>query len=111
MSPVHISRYVFNDHCPNRKFSVQSAIDRPSKLISQQTEKIIKQSENWENHNAPDLVQAFPKKMWVESDFTDDIGIALPLSIPQIACRVDYIMVNCLIDAVHKYIIKKYGHK
>jgi hypothetical protein len=29
MSPVHISRYVFNDHCPNHKFSVQSAIDRP----------------------------------------------------------------------------------
>jgi hypothetical protein len=37
------------------------------------------------------------------------IRIALSLSIPQIACRVDYIMINCLIDAVHKYIIKNMG--
>ena len=37
---------------------------------------------------------------------TCKISIALPLSIPQIACRVDYVMVNCLIDAVYKYIIK-----
>ena len=37
------------------------------------------------------------------------ISIALPVSIPQIACRVDYIMVNCLIDAVHTYIIKNMG--
>jgi hypothetical protein len=28
------------------------------------------QQENWENRNGPDLVQAFPKKWWVESDFT-----------------------------------------
>jgi hypothetical protein len=27
------------------------------------------QLENWENRNGPDLVQAFPKKWWVESDF------------------------------------------
>jgi hypothetical protein len=27
------------------------------------------QQENWENRNGPDLVQAFPKKWWVESDF------------------------------------------
>jgi hypothetical protein len=26
--------------------------------------------ENWENRNGPDLVQAFLKKWWVESDFT-----------------------------------------
>ena len=39
------------------------------------------------------------------------LSMALLLSIPQIACRVDYIMVNCLIDAVHNYIIKKYWHK
>ena len=37
------------------------------------------------------------------------ISIALPLSIPQIACTVDYVMVNCVIDAVHKYIIKNIG--
>ena len=35
--------------------------------------------------------------------------MALPLSIPQIACRVDCIMVNCLIDTIHKYIIKNMG--
>ena len=28
------------------------------------------QSENCENRNDSDLVQAFPKKWWVESDFT-----------------------------------------
>jgi hypothetical protein len=28
---------------------------------------------------------------------------------PQIACRIDYIMIYCLIDAVHKYIIKNMG--
>ena len=38
--------------------------------MSQQTGKIRKQPENWENRNGPDLVQAFPKKWWVESDFT-----------------------------------------
>jgi hypothetical protein len=42
-----------------------------AKLISQQTNKISQQQENWENRNGPDLVQAFPKKWWVESDFTD----------------------------------------
>jgi hypothetical protein len=32
------------------------------------------QSENWETRNGPELLQAFPKKWWAESDFTDDIG-------------------------------------
>jgi len=32
--------------------------------------QISQQPENWENRNGPDLVQAFPKKWWVESDFT-----------------------------------------
>ena len=30
------------------------------------TDKISQQPENWENRNGPDLVQAFPKKWWVE---------------------------------------------
>jgi hypothetical protein len=34
------------------------------------TDKISQQPENWENRNNPDLVQAFLKKLWVESDFT-----------------------------------------
>ena len=33
---------------------------------------------NWENHNGPDLVQAFPKKWWVEIDFTAP-NLPLPL--------------------------------
>jgi hypothetical protein len=37
-------------------------------LISQQIDKIRQQPENWENSNGPDLVQAFPKKWWVQSD-------------------------------------------
>jgi hypothetical protein len=37
---------------------------------SQQTDKISQQPENWENRNGPDLVQAFPMKWLVESDFT-----------------------------------------
>jgi hypothetical protein len=48
------------EHLPNRK----------AKLISQQTDKISQQPENWENRNGPDLVQAFPKKWWVESDLS-----------------------------------------
>jgi hypothetical protein len=39
------------------------------KLISIQTDKISQQPENCENRNDPDLVQAFLKKWWVESDF------------------------------------------
>jgi hypothetical protein len=31
--------------------------------------KISQQPENYENRNDPDLVQAFLKKWWVESDF------------------------------------------
>jgi hypothetical protein len=32
-------------------------------------DKISQQPENCENRNDPDLVQAFLKKWWVESDF------------------------------------------
>jgi len=35
-------------------------------------------TENWENCNGPELVQAFPKKWWVESDLT---APNLPLSL------------------------------
>jgi hypothetical protein len=42
------------------------------------TDKISQQLENWENRNGPDLVQAFPKKWWVESDFTAP-DLPLPL--------------------------------
>jgi hypothetical protein len=36
---------------------------------SQNSDKISQQPENCENRNDPDLVQAFLKKWWVESDF------------------------------------------
>ena len=49
-----------------------------AKLINQQTDKISQQPENWENRNGPDLVQAFAKKWWVESDFTAP-NLPLPL--------------------------------
>ena len=52
---------------PNTK---QSSKGKGKTHMSQQTGKIRKQPENWENRNGPDLVQAFPKKWWVESDFT-----------------------------------------
>ena len=37
--------------------------------MSIKTDKISQQPENCENRNDPDLVQAFLKKWWVESDF------------------------------------------
>jgi hypothetical protein len=42
------------------------------------TDKISQQPENCENRNDPDLVQAFLRKWWVESDFK---APNLPLSL------------------------------
>jgi hypothetical protein len=42
------------------------------------TDKISQQPENCENRNDPDLVQAFLKKLWFESDFK---APNLPLSL------------------------------
>jgi hypothetical protein len=42
------------------------------------SDKISQQPENCENRNDPDLVQAFLKKWWVESDFK---APNLPLSL------------------------------
>jgi hypothetical protein len=39
------------------------------KVKTHKTDKISQQPENCENRNDPDLVQAFLKKWWVESDF------------------------------------------
>jgi hypothetical protein len=47
-------------------------------MLSIQTDKISQQPENCENRNDPDLVQAFLKKWWVESDFK---APNLPLSL------------------------------
>jgi hypothetical protein len=40
--------------------------DKGNNKITEQTDKISQQPENWENRNGPDLVQAFPKKWWVD---------------------------------------------
>ena len=40
--------------------------------------KISQQPENCENRNDPDLVQAFLKKWWVESDFKAPSGSKVP---------------------------------
>ena len=43
------------------KITEYRAIFQRQRQISQQTDKISQQLENWENRNGPDLVQAFPK--------------------------------------------------
>jgi hypothetical protein len=51
------------------------------------------QPENWENRNGPDLVQAFPKKWWVESDFTAP-NFPLPLWLKRSGCHYNSIFNN-----------------
>jgi hypothetical protein len=65
-------------------------ISYQAKIISQQTDKISQQPENWENRNGPDLVQAFPKKWWVESDFTTP-NLQLPLRLKGSSCHYNSI--------------------
>jgi hypothetical protein len=57
-----------------------------SKLTTTQTDKISQQPENCENRNDPDLVQAFLKKWWVESDFK---APNLPLSLRLVKMYID----------------------
>ena len=57
------------------------------------TDKIREQPENWENHNGPDLVQAFLKKWWVESDFTAP-NLPLPLRLKGSGCHYNCIFNN-----------------
>jgi len=59
----------------------------------QQTDKISQQPENWENRNDPDLVQAFPKTWWVESDFTAP-NLPLPLRLKGSGCHCSSIFNN-----------------
>ena len=75
--------YLYYIHLPKGK----------AKLISQQTEKISQQPENWENLNGPHLVQAFPKKRWVESDFTAP-NPPLPLRLKGSGCHYNSIFNN-----------------
>ena len=57
------------------------------------TDKISQQPENWENRNGPDLVQAFSKKWWVESDFTAP-NLPLPLRLKGSGCHYNNIVNN-----------------
>jgi hypothetical protein len=53
----------------NKITELRTILQRESQLIIIWTDKISRQPENCENRNDPDLVQAFLKKWWVESDF------------------------------------------
>jgi hypothetical protein len=64
-----------------------------SKLISILTDKISQQPENCENRNDPDLVQAFLKKWWVESDFKAT-NLPLSLWLKVSSCHYDSIYSN-----------------
>jgi hypothetical protein len=51
--------------------------ERKNSYVNKQT-KSVNNGKNWENRNGPDMVQAFPNKWWVESDFTAP-NLPLPL--------------------------------
>ena len=63
-------------HKGNNKITEHRAIfqtERQNSLVNKQKKKHLTIGKLGKR-NGPDLVQAFPKKWWVESDFTDDIG-------------------------------------
>jgi hypothetical protein len=63
-------------------YRIKDFNDDEIKGTSQQTDKISQQQENWENRNGPD----FPKKWWVESDFTAP-NLPLPLRLKDSCCH------------------------
>jgi hypothetical protein len=52
-------------------------------------------SENWEKCNRPDLLDAFPKKWWIESVFAAP-NLPLPLRLKDSGCH--YIIVDIGLD-------------
>jgi hypothetical protein len=48
---------IFNELTLAQKITPNNLLKGKAKLISQQTDKISQQLENWENRNGPDLVQ------------------------------------------------------
>jgi hypothetical protein len=66
--------------------------------------KISQQPENCENRNDPDLVQAFLKKWWVESDFkAPNLPFSLRLKVPAVTnirtseqhhCNIQYMQIR-----------------
>jgi hypothetical protein len=62
----------------NKITELRTILQRESQNSYVYKHKISQQPENCENRNDPDLVQAFLKKWWVESDFK---APNLPLSL------------------------------
>jgi hypothetical protein len=62
----------------NKITELRTILQRESQNSQVYKHKISQQPENCENRNDPDLVQAFLKKWWVESDFK---APNLPLSL------------------------------
>jgi hypothetical protein len=59
------------------------------------SDKISQQPENCENRNDPDLVQAFLKKWWVESDFKVP-NLPLSLRFKGFGCHYNSILLTLL---------------
>jgi len=76
-----------------------------SKLIDTLTDKINQQTENCENRNDPDLVQAFIMKWWVESDFKAP-NLPLSLRLKCSGCHSNSIYNNtiCLVVSYFVYV-------
>jgi hypothetical protein len=71
---------------PNSEQSYKGKVKTHNYINSQQPE-------NCENGNDPDLVQAFLKKWWVESDFkAPNLHLSLRLKVPR--CHYDSIYNN-----------------
>ena len=83
MLPWNVTMFFWNKG-NNKKITPSNLPKGMANLICQQTDKISQQPENWENRNGPDLVEAFPKKWWVASDFT---APNLPLPLKSSCCH------------------------
>ena len=77
------------------KLSNTEQSSKGKELISQQTDKISQQPENWENRNGPDLIQVFPKKWWVESNFTAP-NLRLPLRLKGSVVTITAFLLCCV---------------
>jgi hypothetical protein len=79
----------YNKKCvSNIKITEHRAIfqrERQDSSVNKQTKL-----ENWEHRNGPYLVQAFPKKWWVESDFTAP-NLPFPLRLKGSVCHYNSI--------------------
>jgi hypothetical protein len=53
----------------------------------------LQKSENWEKCNRPDLLDAFPKKWWIESVFAAP-NLPLPLRLKDSGCHYNSIFCN-----------------